>query len=337
VGLNTVDLFIDSSDFFTIDVADFIGNMAPTSLVDPFVRTMRNLVGKIDVPGMGTPLEFREDDIRAAAQRYLIAVREAGRIYRHIASAKGSDNFITEVSMDETVTSQSPKELFFILAAIAAEGIPIQTIAPKFSGKFLKGVDYVGPIGQFAKEFEEDLLVLAFAVKQFSLPKNLKLSVHSGSDKFSLYPSIHGIIRKHNAGLHLKTAGTTWLEELIGLAMTGGKEYAASQAVYCAAYKRIDELCKPYESVIDIDQRCLPHPDVVNKWNNEEFVATLRHDGKNPRYNKHFRRLMHIAYRLAAEMDEYFRQLLTSSSKHISKNVTENLYVRHIKPLFLGL
>lgn len=175
MGLNTVDLFIDSSDFFTIDVADFIGNMAPTSLVDPFVRTMRNLVGKIDVPGMGTPLEFREDDIRAAAQRYLIAVREAGRIYRHIASAKGSDNFITEVSMDETVTSQSPKELFFILAAIAAEGIPIQTIAPKFSGKFLKGVDYVGPIGQFAKEFEEDLLVLAFAVKQFSLPKKSQL------------------------------------------------------------------------------------------------------------------------------------------------------------------
>lgn len=107
-------------------------------------------------------------------------MQEAGKIYRHIEAAKGAGNFITEVSMDETDLPQSPVELLFILAGIADEKIPAQTIAPKFTGRFNKGVDYVGDVGQFAKEFEQDLAVISFAVKQFGMSENLKLSVHSG-------------------------------------------------------------------------------------------------------------------------------------------------------------
>ena len=88
----------------------------------------------------------------------------------------------------------------------------MQTIAPKFTGRFNKGVDYVGDLDQFAREFEEDLLVIDFAVKEFGLPKELKLSVHSGSDKFSIYPIIAEAIAKYDKGIHLNTAGTTWLE-----------------------------------------------------------------------------------------------------------------------------
>ena len=125
--------------------------------------------------------------------------------------------------MDEVPDPQTPVELFFILKMLASENIPLQTIAPKFSGRFNKGVDYVGDPEKFAEEFEADLMVIDFAVKEFGLPENLKMSVHSGSDKFAIYPYIGSIIKKYNKGIHLKTAGTTWLEEVIGLAEAGGE------------------------------------------------------------------------------------------------------------------
>jgi hypothetical protein len=336
IGLKTVDLFIQSSDFYTIDVADFIGSSADTRSIDAFVRSVRSFSGRLEIPGVHATLNVTEEDIRAVGRKYLLAVQEAGKIYRHIVSIKGAENFVTEVSTDEALESQSSTELFFILAAIAQEGIPIQTIAPKFTGKFLKGIDYVGPVEQFAREFEDDLCVISFAIKTFHLPANLKLSIHSGSDKFSLYPSIHRIIGSHNAGLHLKTAGTTWLEELIGLAMSGGKGFAISQAIYADAYKRVDELCRPYESVIDIDRRRLPEPKTVNGWNKDEFVTALRHDQSCPKYNLHFRQLLHLAYKLAAELGDDFTHALDRSREYVGRNVTENLFERHIKPLFLG-
>lgn len=336
ISLKTVDLFIQSSDYYTLDVADFIGLPANAESIDSFVHSMKSYTGKLDIPGMHSILTVTEKDVRTVAGKYLLAVQEAGKIYRHIASAKGAENFVTEVSTDEAMQSQSPTELFFILAALAREKVPVQTIAPKFTGQFLKGIDYVGHVEQFAREFEDDLSVIEFAVRTFQLSPNLKLSVHSGSDKFSLYPVIHRIVRKRDAGLHLKTAGTTWLEELIGLAMSGGKGFAISQRIYADAYKRIDELCKPYESVIDIDRRKLPDPSVVDSWNKDQFVSTLRHDQSNPQYNKHFRQLLHLAYKLAAEMGEEFTHTLDRSREHVAGNVTENLFQRHIRPLFLG-
>src|SRR5262249_6529158 len=140
-----------------------------------------------------------------------------GRTYRHVAAAKGEGNFVTEVSVDEATEPQLPFELYFILGAIAREKIPVQTIAPKFSGKFLKGIDYVGDVATFEREFQADLCVVAHAVSVFGLPRSLKISVHTGSDKFSLYPVIRRAIKQSGAGLHLKTAGTTWLEEVIGV------------------------------------------------------------------------------------------------------------------------
>src|ERR1700755_712941 len=127
---------------------------------------------------------------------------------------------------------QTPVELLLILAMIQIEEIPVQTIAPKFTGRFNKGIDYRGDVAQFEKEFDEDLSVIAFAIREFGLPPTLKLSVHSGSDKFSLYPIINRLIKKHEAGLHVKTAGTTWLEEVIGLAESGGEGLELVKEVY---------------------------------------------------------------------------------------------------------
>ena len=119
--------------------------------------------------------------------------------------------------------------MLLILAAISDEGIPIQTIAPKFTGRFNKGVDYFGDVAQFETEFRSDVAMIAHAVRAYGLPANLKLSVHSGSDKFSIYASIRRTIRDTGAGVHVKTAGTTWLEEVIGLAEAGGEGLALAK------------------------------------------------------------------------------------------------------------
>lgn len=336
IGLKNVDLFLESSSFYTLDVADFIGKPASESEISSFVSAMKPYLSAFPIPGVQTTTAVSESDLAAIGRKYLFAVQEAGRIYRHIVGKKGEGNFVAEVSTDEANEPQTPAQLFFILAALAQEGVRVQTIAPKFTGSFLKGIDYVGDVKKFATEFEEDLIVIARAIKTFKLPDNLKLSVHSGSDKFSLYPVIHRAIKKHNAGLHLKTAGTTWLEELIGLAASGGEGLALAQEVYRIAYERIDELCKPYETVINIERSKLPAPHVVRSWGSKEYVSALRHNQADPMYNMHVRQLLHVGYKVAAEMGDRYLTMLDRAKEVIGQNVTENLYQRHIVPLFLG-
>ncbi len=334
ISLNNVDLFMDSSDFFTLDVADFTEQAADAEAIQAFVAKNSKYVGSLLIPGIEAPLEITEKLIATIAAKHLLAVKEAGKIYRHIEAAKGEGNFITEVSMDETNQPQTPIELFFILSAIAEEKIPAQTIAPKFTGRFNKGVDYVGDVGQFEKEFNDDCAVIAFAVKEFGLPENLKLSVHSGSDKFSIYGPINKALKKHDMGVHVKTAGTTWLEELIGLALAGGTSLEICQEIYRKASLKYSELCEPYATVIDIDKMKLPAPDDVANWSGEDFVNALRHDQSCKSFNPDFRQLLHVGYKVAAEMGEIYTNALENASDIIAEQVTENLFERHIMPLF---
>lgn len=298
INMNNVDKFIDSSDFFTIDVADYIGKTG----------TME--------------------------EKFLPAIKEAGRIYRHIAEKKGADNFVTEVSMDEVDYAQSPEELRFILKAIAEEKIPVQTIAPKFTGRFNKGVDYRGDLAQFEKEFEQDLLVIDEAVKEYGLPSNLKLSIHSGSDKFSIYPIMGRLIRKYDKGIHIKTAGTTWLEENIGLALAAPEGLALAKKIYVGALGRMDELTIPYATVIDVDVKALPSPEEVEKWDAETYARTMRHNQADPLYNPSFRQLIHVSYKIAAELSDEYLPALEKYTDVIGEQITANIGERHIKRLF---
>ncbi len=335
IGLGNVEGFIEACDFFTLDVADCVGRVAPEAELDACVAAQKRLIGKLELPGLTQPVEITAADLKHLAAKYLLAVREAGKIYRRVAAARGAGNFVTEVSLDETDQAQSPGELYFLLALIAAEGIPAQTIAPKFTGRFNKGVDYVGPVERFAAEFSADLAVVARAVAEFGLPANLKLSVHSGSDKFSLYAPIRRALQTSGAGLHLKTAGTTWLEELIGLAAAGGEGLKLAQEVYGAAYARYDELAAPYATVIDIDRARLPAPASVAGWNGAEYAAALRHDQNCPAYNPHLRQLLHVAYKVAAEMGQRYQQALAEAASTVAAGVTENLYQRHVRQVFM--
>ena len=336
IGLTTVDRFLTASNFFTIDVADYIGKQTNAENVVAFASAMSRFKGVLHVSGMAVPIVVTDGLLVGIAQKYLYAVEEAGKVYRHIAEKKGSGGFVAEVSLDEANVPQTPAELFFILAAIAREGIPVQTIAPKFTGSFLKGIDYVGDVQRFTQEFDDDLAVIACAVQTFGLPHNLKLSIHSGSDKFSLYPAIHTAIKKFDAGLHVKTAGTTWLEEVIGLAASDGDGLRLAKEVYTEAFKRYDELVKPYLTVIDIDRRQLPDPKQVEAWDAAHYVETIQHNQSCKRFNVHVRQLVHVGYKVAAEMNGRFTGLLERCRSTIEPNVTTNIFNRHIQPLFLG-
>ena len=336
ISLGNVDGFLESSDFFTLDVAESIGcEPDPTDLIH-FVHQFSRYVGTLAVPGIDEAFDIIPAAIEDIGRRYVRAVKAAAAIYRHIEQAKGSGAFVTEVSFDEAAEPQTPLEMLFILGALAKEGVPAQTIAPKFSGRFNKGVDYVGDPSKFAVEFEQDLAVIAYAVQEFGLPPDLKLSVHSGSDKFSLYAPIHRALVKFDVGLHLKTAGTTWLEEMIGLAVAGAGGLELAKEIYAAALGRCEELMAPYAPVIDIALDKLPAATAVNGWDAEAFAAALRHDPACPQYNPHVRQLLHVAYKVAAEMGDRYLQALDDHEVAIAENVTSNLYDRHIVPVFIG-
>jgi len=336
IRLETVDRFIAPSDFFTIDVADTIGKPASAAYVKAFVDRHPELIGTVSIPHIDHPFAITRAEVEHVANKFLLATQDAGKIYQHIVKAKGAENFITEVSMDETDSPQTPPELLIILAALADQKIPLQTIAPKFTGRFNKGVDYVGDLKQFEKEFNDDLAVIAFAIKKYGLPPSLKLSVHSGSDKFSIYEPMRRALKKFDAGVHIKTAGTTWLEELIGLAEAGGDGLEVAKEIYAYAIEHVDEFCAPYASVIDIDKTKLPPASAVNDWSSNQFTDALRHDQKNRAFNPSFRQLLHVSFKVAAKMGDRYYNALKKHEAIIAKNVTENLFERHMKPLMLG-
>ena len=133
INLTTVESFVQASDFFTVDVADFVDQNLDAPMVEGLVKAARTFPHELSIPGIDRSFIIDEAAVRTAGSKFLPAIREAGRIYRRIAELKGPDNFITEISVDETDRPQNPVELFLILLMIREESIPVQTIAPKFT------------------------------------------------------------------------------------------------------------------------------------------------------------------------------------------------------------
>ena len=142
-------------------------------------------------------------------------------------------------------------------------------------------------------------------------------------------------MKRLDVGVHLKTAGTTWLEELIGLAEAGGAGLALAKEVYAEALAHREELCAPYATVIDIDPAKLPS---AKRCAAGPRSSTLQRCGmwREPAYNSSVRQLLHVGFKVAAKMGPRYLALLEANEAVIAKNVTENLYDRHIAPVFLG-
>ena len=335
IRMDTVSSFLEGSDFFTLDVSDAVGEPASSEEFEAWLHTMRPLIHQSnsgDTDSSGSAIS--DDFLQKTASKYLRAAVQAGELYRHIADQKDPDTFITELSIDETSEAQSPEELWLILSMVAWQRIPIQTIAPKFTGRFNKGVDYIGNVDDFARDFEADLDVIHQAIRIFGLPETLKISVHTGSDKFSLYPVMNRIIKAKDCGLHLKTAGTTWLEELIGLSEAGGEALEMAKEIYTKSYGQIDDLISRYQNVISIDPAKLPVAEEIHSWDAQRFAQTLRHEPGNEHYNPDFRQLLHVGFKVAANMGERYQDALRKHKSTIAKGVSYNLLERHILPLY---
>ena len=135
------------------------------------------------------------------------------------------------------------------------------------------------------------------------------------------------------SGFHLKTAGTTWLEEVIGLALAGGEALDFVKDIYAKALVDIEKLCAPYADVIDINVKELPTVTEVSKWSNEDFANALRHIPNHPQYNSNLRQLVHVAYKLAADQIDRYNALLKKHADIVGNCVYENIYDRHLKRL----
>lgn len=327
ITLLNVDKFLDHSDFFTIDVANFIGKPAEENIKKDFLgRTAGHKIPRFEESA-------RQFDPVGFADRYLQAIYEVKKVHDHILAVK-PDGFIAELSMDEVSEAQSPEDLYFILKELKYLDVEPHTIAPKFTGIFAKGVDYIGNTELFAKEFEQDIRVLKTAREKLEFSHDIRLSVHSGSDKFSLYPIIRSLMRKYDSGIHVKTAGTTWLEEVIGLARGGGDGLRIAKEIYHQGMMRFEELSAPYSSVLHIDREKLPPSKEVLTWSSSHFTKTLVHDQDCRDYNPHFRQLIHISYKAAAGMGSEFTGALNHYRDPIEEQVYTNLISRHLLRIF---
>jgi tagaturonate epimerase len=262
-----VDLCVAAGyTFFTIDPGDHVDNDAHTDSVETLHRKFEVLpwpqlrdypdamrarylasggqTGAAEgVAGMGT---FDEISLLRAACKYGAALAHTARMYRHLVEAERGGPFELEVSVDETETPTSPLEHIFIASELSRLGVEWVSLAPRYVGRFEKGVDYIGDLSVFDAEFAKHAAI-ARALGPY------KLSIHSGSDKFSIYP----LMARHTDGLaHLKTAGTSYLEALRAI---GGVDPGLFREILALAIAHYDEDRATYH--VSADAGKVPSPD----------------------------------------------------------------------------
>lgn len=223
--------------FFTVDPGAHVDNAADTDSLSVLQEKVRGqdwgelsalYISSAGVAGLGT---FERESLLRAVVKYGRAIRHTLAMYRRLSELRETFDF--EVSVDETDAPTTPLEHYFIANELNRQGVRFTSLAPRFIGRFEKGVDYIGDLTALDAEMARHAAVTA----HFG---TYKLSLHSGSDKFSVYPLV---VKHWGSRLHVKTAGTSYLEALRTLAMTepalfariwalGLERYATDRATY---------------------------------------------------------------------------------------------------------
>ena len=213
-------------------------------------------------------LTFTAAELAQNVLIYSKAIDHTEMIYRE-AILKAPHAIDFELSIDETMTPTSPQAHYFVAQELKKRNVELISVAPRFCGEFQKGIDYIGDLKQFEKEF-----ILHSAIADHF---DYRLSVHSGSDKFSAFP----IIGKETRGrVHVKTAGTNWLE---ALRLTAQKDPNLLQEMYAYGLENFDEARKLYHVTTDLS--LLPQPGNLSQ---EELCKLLD--------EKDTRQVLHITY-----------------------------------------
>jgi hypothetical protein len=317
-----VDLCVAAGyTFYTVDPGDHVDNEAHTASLDVLRSKVhalpwhelqdtaealheRYLNRSFDLEGLA--LGFDHTTLARAAAKYGRAIAHTAGMYRHLAKAMGSRPFELEVSVDETDTPTSAAEHYFVATELQRLGVQWVSLAPRYIGRFEKGVDYIGDLGEF-----EDELAKHAAIARTLGP--YKLSIHSGSDKFSVYP----IFARHAGDLvHLKTAGTSYLEALRAMA---GVDPDFFREVLAFALERYDTDKATYH--ISADPAKVPAPDDLA---HEQLASVLDlFDG---------REVLHVTF--GSVLDRYGQRLLDMLDAHEEAHYValEAHFRRHLSP-----
>jgi len=316
--------------FFTVDPGDHVDSSAdsagpeelrtavaalPWKELEDTEADLRALyVGRTVVVEDHT-LQLDELTVLRAAAKYGRAVAHVARMERHLRQAAGAREVELEVSVDETETPTTPAEHYWVASELRRLGVTWVSLAPRFVGRFEKGVDYIGDLD----ELEADLAAHAAIARRLG---PYKLSLHSGSDKFSVYP----IAARQTRGLvHLKTAGTSYLEALRTVA---GLDAGLFREIYVFARERYETDRASYHVSARLDRA--PKPDQVPE---SSLVSLL--EGFDAR------EILHVTFGSVLterSEDEGFRfrdrllGLLAAHPEAYADNL-ETHFVRHLRPL----
>jgi len=218
--------------FFTVDPGEHVDNAADTDSIEILKQRIANPgwgeLSALYLPGKGGRVwgRFDEESLMRTAAKYGRAIRHSVSMFRRLSELK--DAFDFEVSVDETDSPTTPLEHFFIASELTRAGVKFTSLAPRFIGRFEKGVDYIGDLNALDVELSKHAAVTA----HFG---TYKMSLHSGSDKFSVYP----LVAKHwGERLHVKTAGTSYLEALRVLARHEPDLFSKIHALGLERYER---------------------------------------------------------------------------------------------------
>ena len=308
--------------FFTIDPGEYVDASAETASLSTlrelaemlpvdFQPQATGLAGKLfNIEGLS--VYFDEATLLKAVVKYGRAVAHVSGMYRHLVASAGQKPYELEVSVDETEQPTSHAEHIYIASELRRSGVEWVSLAPRFIGRFEKGADYIGSIASF----ESDLAGHAAIARRFG---PYKLSLHSGSDKFSIYPAAmsqtHGLV-------HLKTAGTSYLEALHTIAAL---DVDFLREIYTFARARYDTDRKSYH--VSAELANAPLPETVTNWPDllEQFDA---------------REILHVTFgsvlteQTNAGRGRFYDRimaLLRANSEAYAANL-EHHFKRHLKP-----
>jgi len=314
---------------FTIDPGDHVGQIEPDAtagdlrigfaalpwleLEESPTALLARYAGRVfDIEGL--PLGFSEETLVRAAIKYARAVVHVAKMYRHLVAVAGARVVELEVSVDETDTPTSPAEHVFVATELRRLGVTWTSLAPRLVGRFEKGVDYIG----HAAAFEADWMVHA-AIARVLGP--YKLSLHSGSDKFSIYKAV----ATHTRGVvHVKTAGTSWLEALRTLAATDRRLF---RELYGFARERYDADRASYHVSARVD--AAPDPATLS---DDQLPALLD--------DFHARQVLHVTFgsiltAADSEGSGRFSHRIMAGLRTRAEDYAANLethFVRHLRP-----
>lgn len=226
--------------FFTVDPGEYVDNAAD---VDPLEVLRQKVVGLnwdefsalyLNQNSDQAWGRFDEEALMRAVVKYGRAIQHAAAMFNRIFELSPlprgegqGEGFDFEVSVDETDSPTTPLEHFFIASELTRLGVRFTSLAPRFIGRFEKGVDYLGDLSALDAELAKHAAVTA----HFG---TYKLSLHSGSDKFSVYPLI---VKHWGERIHVKTAGTSYLEALRVLAEYEPDLFLKIYALGCQRYE----------------------------------------------------------------------------------------------------